>query len=432
MTPNMIGIIMLFSLLAILMLLRIPVAFSLGLSAVVTAIYLNIPLFNLYQKVAVGINSFTFMSVPFFIIMAQIMCDGEITQRLMSFCNVIVGRVRGGTAVVNILVSMLFGGISGSSSADVSSIGAMIIPSMVKEGYDPGYSVAVTVTSSVQGVIIPPSQNMIFYAVAAASGLSITKLFMCGYIPGILLGLALMIPAVLIACKRRYPLSPKTGWRENLRIIRDALIGLGAIVIIIGGTVGGLCTATEAAGLAAVYALIVTMFVYKTMTIPKFLKGVASCLSSLAIVMAIVMASAAFSYVLAYLKVPRYLTALLLGLTQNATLLMLLLIVLMLVLGCFMDMGTLILLLTPILYPVAINLGYDPYHFGIILVLALGIGLCTPPVGTSLFIGCSIAKQPIEKVLRDFIPFYAAMVVCLLLILFVPSLCTWLPQTLGM
>ena len=249
-----IGTIMLFASLAILMVLRFPIAYSLGISAVITATYMNIPYLNLFQKMTTGLSSFTFIAVPFFIMMAQVMCDGQITKKLMRMCNIFVGQIRGGTAIGNILVSMLFGGISGSSAADVSSIGAMLIPAMVDEGYDVDYSVAVTVTSSVEGVIIPPSQNMLFYAISTASGLSISTLLMCGYVPGVLLTLGLMIPAVIIAIRRHYPLGEKCSLKENLKIFVEALFGLGAIVVIIIGTSTGICSATEAAAVAAVYA----------------------------------------------------------------------------------------------------------------------------------------------------------------------------------
>ncbi|MGD1817785.1 MAG: TRAP transporter large permease [Pleomorphochaeta sp.] len=431
MSPEYVAMIILFGSLILLMLLSMPIAFSLGVSALVTAIYLQIPFFNLFQKMSVGLSSFVFMAVPFFIMMAQIMSDGQITDRLMNFCKIIVGRVRGGTAIVNILVSMLFGGISGSSSADVASIGSMIIPAMKDEGYDSGYAVAVTVTSSVQGVIIPPSQNMIFYVVAAASGLSISKLFVAGYVPGILLGISLLIPTVIIAKKRNYPVSPKLGAKESLKVVAQALIGLGAIVVVIGGIVGGIFSATEAAGIAAVYALFVTTFIYKNMSFKLFIKGVTKTLPALSTVMAIIATSSAFSYVLSYLKVPQRLTMVLLSITDNSSILMLLIILLLLVLGCFMDMGILILLLTPILFPVAIGIGYDPYQFGIILVLSLGVGLCTPPVGTSLFLGCSIGKVPVESVIKDFLPFYLSMIFMLLLITFIPAISLWLPSLIS-
>ena len=428
-----IGTIMLFATLAILMVIRIPIAFSLAISALVTATYLGIPYFNLFQKMSVSLLSFTFIAVPFFIMMAQVMTDGEITSKLMSFCNIIVGRIRGGTAIVNILVSMLFGGISGSSAADVSSIGAMLIPAMVKEGYDEDYSVAVTVTSSVEGVIIPPSQNMLFYALASASGISISTLLACGYIPGVMLTLGLMIPAYVIAVRKRYPLGVKRSMRENIKIIWEALLGLGAIVIVLAGTSFGICSAREAAAVAAVYALFLTLFVYRNMTLKLYLEGLKKCLPTMTMAMAIISASGAFGYVMSYLKVPQNLSTWLLSLTSNRTLLVLLLLLMMLVLGCFMDMGILILLTTPILFPIATGaLGFNPYHFGVVLVLAYGIGLCTPPVGTSLFIGCSIAKVPVEKVVKGFLPFYLSMIIMLLLLTFIPSLSLGLPKLMGL
>ena len=428
-----IGTIMLFASLAILMVLRFPIAYSLGISAVITATYMNIPYLNLFQKMTTGLSSFTFIAVPFFIMMAQVMCDGQITKKLMRMCNIFVGQIRGGTAIVNILVSMLFGGISGSSAADVSSIGAMLIPAMVDEGYDVDYSVAVTVTSSVEGVIIPPSQNMLFYAISTASGLSISTLLMCGYVPGVLLTLGLMIPAVIIAIRRHYPLGEKCSLKENLKIFVEALFGLGAIVVIIIGTSTGICSATEAAAVAAVYALFVTVCVYHNMYPKLYISGLLKCLPTLAMAMSIIAASSAFSYVMNYLKVPQNMTVWLLSLTSNETILTLLLLLMMLVLGCFMDMGILILVTTPILYPIAVNgLGFNPYHFGVVLVLAYGIGLCTPPVGTSLLIGCTIAKQPVEKMIKGFLPFYLVMVILLLLLTFVPEITLCLPRMLGL
>lgn len=427
------GTLILFGMLFVMMLLRFPIAYALGISAIATATYMGIPYLNLFQKMTTGLSSFTFIAVPFFIMMAQVMCDGEITKRLMRFCNIFVGRIRGGTAVVNILVSMLFGGISGSSAADVSSIGAMLIPAMVDEGYDVDYSVAVTVTSSVEGVIIPPSQNMLFYAISTASGMSISTLLICGYVPGILLTISLMIPALIIAVKRHYPLGEKCSLKENIKIFFEALVGLGAIVIIIVGTTTGICSATESAAIAAVYALFVTVCIYRNMTLKKYISGLMKCLPTLAMAMSIIATSSAFSYVMNYLKVPQNLTVWLLSLTSNTTILTLLLLLMMLVLGCFMDMGILILVTTPILFPIAVNgLGFDPYHFGVVLVLAYGIGLCTPPVGTSLFIGCSIAKTPVESVVKGFMPFYLAMILLLLILTFIPDITLSLPRMLGL
>ena len=427
MTTEAVGVLILFGLLFGLMFIRIPISFSLGISSVLTAIYLKIPLLLLFQKMISGINSFTFLAVPFFILAAQIMTDGGISDKLMKFANIIVGRVRGGTAMVNVIASMFFGGISGSSVADVSSIGAILIPAMEKEGYAKDYSVAVTVTSSVQGVIIPPSQNMIYYAIAAG-GLSISKLFLAGYIPGILLGIGLMIPTYIIAVKRKYPLGQKHSLKDSISIILDALLGMFTVVIIIGGVVFGIFTATESAAVAAVYAMIITVFFYKNMSFNKIKNILISSSKTLSTILAIIATSSTFGFLLAYLKVPSMVSEFFLTISNDPIVIMLLMNVLMLLLGMFMDMGVLILLLTPILLPVAVRIGVDPIHFGIIMVLNLGLGLCTPPVGTSLFVGCAIADLPIEKSLKAFLPFYVIMLFLLFIIIVIPELSLWLPN----
>lgn len=427
MTQRMIAILILFGFLFIFMFIRVPIAFSLGISSVITAIYLDIPLLLLFQSMVSGVNNFTFLAVPFFILAAQIMTDGDISEKIMSFARVIVGKIRGGTAMVNVTTSMFFGGISGSSVADVSSVGSMLIPAMKKEGYDKDYSVAVTVTSSVQGAIIPPSQNMIYYALAAG-GVSISQLFLAGFIPGILLGLSLMMVTYILAVKKKYPVGQGYTLRESLYIIKDASLGVLTAVIIIGGIVFGIFTATESAAVAAVYALIITVFVYKNMNFHKFKKILLSSSKTLGMIMAIIATSSSFGYVMAYLRVPSMITEIFLTISDNPTVIMLLIILLLLLLGMFMDMGVLILLLTPILLPVATGIGVDPIHFGIIMILTLGLGLCTPPVGTSLFVGCAIAKLPIEKSFKILLPFYAVMLVLILIITFIPELSLWLPN----
>jgi tripartite ATP-independent transporter DctM subunit len=425
------GVLILFGSLIILMMLRFPISFALGIASLFTATYLGIPYFNLFQKMATGITSFTFMCVPFFIIMAQIMTDGGISDRLTKFSNVLIGRVRGGTALVNCVVSMFFGGISGSSIADVSSIGSFLIPSMIKEGYDADYSIAVTCTSSVEGVIIPPSQNMIFYVVAAGSGLSISTMFMCGYLPGLLLTGALMLCSYIIAVRKKYPISEKKSWKENIVIIREALLGLVTILIVAVGIVAGVFTATEAGAIAAVYAFIVTTFFYKTMNMRKLMVSLLKSLKTLGTIMAIIATSSAFSYCLAYLRVPTMVANGLLSISSSPAVGMLLMIIMMVILGCFMDMGILLILLTPILYPVAMSFGFNPYHFGLIMVLTLGLGLLTPPVGTSLWAGCAIAHMPIEKVIKGFLPFYLTYLTVLILIVVFPNIALALPMSLG-
>ena len=431
MNSIVIGTILLFAVLAALMIIRIPISFCLGIAALITAIYLDIPFFNLFQKMATGITSFTFMCVPFFIVMAQIMTDGGITDRLMDFCKVLVGRMRGGTAVVNCVVSMFFGGISGSSIADVSSVGSFLIPAMIKDGYDADYSVAVTCTSSVEGIIIPPSQNMIYYIVSAGSGLSISTMFMCGYIPGVILTLSLSVCSFIIAVVKKYPVSEKRSWRENIKIVGEAILGLITILIVAVGIITGIFTATESGAIAAVYALMVTAFIYRTMNFKKMVECMIKSLRTLSTIMAIIAASSAFSYVLSYLKIPTRVATTLMTISDEPVVIMLLMIILMVILGCFMDMGILIIMLTPILYPVAIAIGYDPYHFGLIMVLTLGLGLLTPPVGASLWAACAIAKIPIEKSLKGFLPFYLTYAVMIALILIFPSLSLYLPRSLG-
>lgn len=433
MAESTVGIIILIGTLLLLMLIRIPIAFSLGISAVCAALYLDIPMVNLFMKMVTSLQNFVIIACPFFVIMAQFMCDGGITNKLMRFCNLIVGRIPGGTAMVNILVSMLFGGISGSSNADVSSIGAMLIPAMIDEGYDADYSVAVTVTSSLEGVMIPPSQNMLFYAVASASGISISTLLICGYLPGVLLTLGLMIPAFIIAKKRRYPLGEKVPRSQALRISLEALVGLFAIVIVVVGTTTGICSATESAALAAVYALIVATFVYRSLSLRQFFAAVMSAVPIMSMSLAIIAASNAFSLVMSYLKVPALLASALLSISTNPHVILALMLALMIALGCFMDMGVLILVSTPILYPIAVGtLGLSPYHFGVILVFGFAIGLCTPPVGTSLFIGCRIGGISVEDSIKAFIPFYVVMFALLLLFAYVPEVSLCLPRMLGL
>lgn len=427
-----IGVLMLFGSLLLLIVLRIPIAFSLGISAVITAVYLDIPLVNLFMKMVTSMQSFVIIAAPFFVVMAQLMSDGGITKKLMRFCDLIVGRIRGGTAIVNIVVSMLFGGISGSSTADVSSIGSMLIPAMIDEGYDPDYSIAVTVTSSLEGIMIPPSQNMLFYAVAAGSGLSISTLLICGYLPGVLLTAGLCIPALIIAKQRNYPVSTFDSKGEKLKIIFEALAGLMAIVIIVVGTTCGICSATESAAVAAVYALLVSALLYRSLTFKEFVQSFFSALPIMAMSLAIISCSNAFSYVMSYLKVPTMIINGVLSISSNPNVIIALMLAIMIFLGCFMDMGVLIFVTTPILYPLAMRIGINPYHFGVMLVFGFAIGLCTPPVGTSLFLGCKIGKIAVEDSIKAFIPFYVIMLILLLLFAYVPEISLCLPRALGL
>ncbi len=411
------------------MFLRVPIAFSLGVSSVITVWYLGLPMLIVFQKMVAGLQSFTFLAVPFFILVGLIMAEGGISAKLIAFSNLLIGRVRGGLAMVNVLASMFFGGISGSSVADVSSIGAMLIPMMKEKGYDDDYSVAVTVTSSVQGVIIPPSQNMIYYSLAAG-GLSVGRLFIAGYIPGIVLGLALMAVTWWIARSRNYPYGDPVPPAERGRVIFDALLGLVTVFIIIGGIILGIFTATESSAIATVYVYFLSVFVYRSLDLKKTFRILKAAISILSVILAIIGTSSAFGWLLAYLRVPSLVMQLLLGISENKYVVLLIINVFLLILGMLMDMGILILLVTPILLPVVVRLGMSPIQFGIVLMLNLGIGLCTPPVGTSLFIGCAIAKIRIESTLKALLPFYAVMFVVLMIVTYWPGFSLWLPGVL--
>lgn len=413
-----------------LLILRMPIAFMLGLSSIITAFYLQLPIATLLQRMVNGIQSFNLLAIPFFILAGEIMGQGGISNRLIAFANALVGRMRGGLAQVNILASMFFGGISGSAVADTSSIGAVLIPIMDKSGYDTDFSVAVTVTSSCQGVMIPPSHNMILFAVAAGGGVSIGSLFMGGLIPGILLGVSLMVMTAIISHKRHYPKGEKMTFSQILRASWDALLGLLTCVIIVGGVIGGWFTATESAAVAVVYAFVVTFFVYREIPLRQFGDILRKSLRTIAMVMSLIATASMFGWLLAYLRIPEMVTTGLLGISDNKIVILLLINIMCLLLGCIMDMGPLILILTPILLPVVTGLGMGPVQFGAMLILNLAIGLCTPPVGAALFVGCSIGGIKIEKATKACLPFYAMMILVLMLVTFWEPLTMFVPNML--
>ncbi|QTL96665.1 TRAP transporter large permease subunit [Iocasia frigidifontis] len=414
----------------VMLVLRIPIAFSLGISTLLTAFYVGLPPMVVAQQMVKGINSFSLMAIPFFIIAGEIMGQGGISDRLIKFSNVMIGWMRGGLAMVNILASMFFGGISGSSVADVSSIGTILIPMMEKNGYDKDYSINVTITSSVQGIIIPPSHNMIIYALAAGGGISVAKLFLAGVVPGVLLGIALMVLSHHIAVKRDYPREKRISFKESLKIVRDSILGLLTAFIIIGGVTSGIFTATESAAIAAVYAFIITFFVYKDIPLKQMVGILRNSLSTLSMVVAIIATSSAFAWMMSYLQVPKMITEGLLNLSNNPVIILLIVNVILLLLGTIMDMAPLILIATPILLPVVTSVGMNPITFGVVMMLNLGVGLLTPPVGSTLFVGCSIGGASIERIARKLVPFYLLLAVMVLLLTFIPELTLWLPNFL--
>lgn len=420
---------LLLGLFAFLLVLKAPISFALLASTLATIMYLKLPLMGVIVNMVNGINVVSLMAIPFFILAGEIMGQGGISKRIIAFTNLLIGRVRGGLAQVNILASMFFGGISGSAIADVSSIGAILIPMMKKSGYDDDYAVNVTITSACQGLIIPPSHNMIIFA-ASAGGLSVARLFLGGMLPGILLGLALMIVSYIIAVKRNYKKGEKTSFRDALKITIDAGLGMMTAVIIILGVIGGTFTATESAAVACLYAFIVTFFIYREIPLTAMSGILKNSLKTLAMVLSLLACSNAFAWVLSFLKVPELVTNTLLSISENPIVILLLINVMLLALGCIMDMAPLIMITTPILLPVVTSIGMSPYQFGIMMILNLALGLCTPPVGAVLFVGCSIGKIPLEKATKNLMPFYFVMLIMLMCVTFIPSVSLWLPSVL--
>ena len=423
------AITLLVGLFVILIIIKFPIAFSLAFAAFATAAFKGISLGAITQKMVSGVDSFNLLAIPFFILAGEIMGAGGISDRLLKLADVIVGRMRGGLAMVNIVASMFFGGISGSAVADTSSLGPLEIDMMKKQGYDTEFSVCVTISSACQGVLIPPSHNMIIYA-AAIGGLSVGKLFMAGLIPGVMLGIALMVLSYIMAVKRNYPRGGRYTMKEATKIIIDSLLGLFTVVIIIGGVFAGIVTANESSVLACIWALIVALFFYRKITLRDIVPILKKTLRTLAMVMTLIAASSAFGYMMTVLHIPELITKGLLSISNNKYVLLLLINLVLLVLGCLMDMAPLILICSPILLPVVTSpvIGMDPVQFGIVLMLNLCVGLLTPPVGTVLFVGSAIGGITIERTAKAMVPFYVTMFVVLMLLTYIPAISMTVPN----
>lgn len=424
------GLIILIGVFLLAMLVGIPIAFALGVAALSAAWIEGIPPLIVFQRMVAGMNVFSFLAIPFFIFAGELMMRGGIAIRLVRFANALVGRFRGGLGIVNVFTSMLFGGISGSAVADTSALGSVMIPMMKEKGYDDDYSVNVTVTSSLAGVMIPPSHNMILYALAAGGGISISSLFLAGFVPGVLMCLCLGIAAYVVALKRGYPAEIFPGWYAVLLSGLVALPGLLVAVVIIGGVVSGIFTVTESAAIGLIYAFLVTVFVYRSLSWREFLAAVAQSIRTTAMVMILIGTATSFAYFLSIYQVPTLILDVLLGISDNPIVLLLLINIALLILGAFMDMGALILILTPIFLPVVSAIGMDPIQFGMLLMMNLGLGLTTPPVGAALFIGCSIGNVKMEKVISTIWPFYLAVLAALMLVTYVPAVSLTLPNLL--
>ncbi|MFV0490327.1 MAG: TRAP transporter large permease [Pseudorhodobacter sp.] len=417
----------LFGTFAFLLLIGTPVAFCLGISSFATVLYLGMPPLVVFQRLNSGISVFALMAIPFFIYAGDLMVRGDIARRLVALAGAAVGHLKGGLGQVNILASVMFGGVSGSAAADASAVGGIMVPQMTKRGYGADYAVNITVTSSIIALMLPPSHNMIIYSISAGGRLSIADLFTAGIIPGILLAVALMTAAWFVARRRGYPTEPFPGLRAFGELFISALPGLIMIGIIFGGVRSGIFTASESSNIAVVYAILVTALVYRSLPWKEFVAATLGAVRTTAMVLLVIGCAASFGWLLAYFKVPTQIVVFMQGLSDNPIVILLLINVALLMLGTFMDMAPLIVITTPIFLPIAQAFGVDPVHFGVILVLNLGIGLCTPPVGAVLFVGCAVGRIPIWDAVRTIWPFYFAAVLTLLLVTYIPALSLWLP-----
>ena len=414
----------------VMIFLRFPIAYSVGISTVLCLISMGQNLTVLPLQMVKGVWSFSLMAVPFFITMGVLMGTGGISDKLIALANSLVGWMRGGLAMVNIVASYFFGGISGSASADTASLGSILIPMMVDEGYDADFSTAVTITSSCEGLLVPPSHNMVIFA-TSAGGVSVGALFMAGYVPGALLAIALMVGSYIISVKRNYPKGAPFSLKNFIKQIGQSIWALLAVLIVVVGVVGGVFTATESAAIAVIYSLIVSVYIYRGLNWKGVWKSLEQCIDTLAIVLILISLYGAFGYCLTNLHVPAKAATFITSISSNRIVVILMLNVIILLLGMIMDMAPIILIATPILLPVALEVGIHPVQFGIMMVLNCGIGLLTPPVGAVLFIGSAVAKRPMEKVVKATLPFYFCMLVALILISFIPEISLWLPKLTG-
>jgi len=416
----------------LLMLVGMPVAYALGLAALLGAMWIELPLDAVMIQMASGVNKFSLLAIPCFVLAGAIMAEGGMSRRLVAFAGVLIGFVRGGLSLVNILASTFFGAISGSSVADTASIGSVLIPEMEKNGYPRPFATAVTVSGSVQAILIPPSHNAVIYSMAAGGTVSVAALFMAGVFPGLLLGLCLAIYCLYVARKENYPKGRVIPMKEALKICADAMWGLMTMGIILGGILSGVFTATESASIAVVWAFFVTMFIYRDYKWKDLPKLMHRTVKTVTIVMILIGFAASFGYIMTMMQIPLKITTLFTSFSSEAWVILACINIMLLVLGTLMDMAPLILILTPILLPVIKSIGIDPVHFGMIMMVNLGIGLITPPVGAVLFVGSAVAKLKIEQVVGAMKPFFVILLFVLMLVTYVPQISLWLPRTMGL
>jgi tripartite ATP-independent transporter DctM subunit len=408
----------------------VPIAYSLALAAMAGAIYIGIPLEAVMLKISDGVSKVAMLTIPFFVLAGAIMAEGGMARRLVAFADVLVGftRIRGGLSVVNVLATTFLSGISGSSVADTSAIGSVMIPQMEKAGYPRVFATNVTITASVQALLVPPSHNAVIYSLATGGTISIISLFMAGVVPGLLLGFSIMVLCVVIAYRDGHPRGQSVPLREAAKITFEALWGLITLAIILGGILAGVFTAIEAGAVACVWAFFVTMFIYRDYRWRDLPALIHRTVGTVAMVMTLIACASSVGYIMALTQMPGKITAFFLTISSDKNVILFLINILLLILGCLVDMAPSILISTPILLPVMTNFGVDPVHFGMIMLLNLGIGLCHPPVGAILFVGCAVGKVTIEEVMRRIWPFYGVMFAVLMLVTYFPAISLWLPK----
>ncbi|MFJ7174058.1 TRAP transporter large permease [Citrobacter freundii] len=417
--------------LGIMLAIGVPVAYAVGISAIIGAWYIDIPLEAVMIQLTSGVNKFSLLAIPFFILAGAIMAEGGIARRLVNFAYIFVGFIRGGLSLVNIVASTFFGAISGSSVADTASIGSVMIPEMDKKGYPRDFAAAVTASGSVQAILTPPSHNSVIYSLATGGTVSIAALFIAGILPGLLLSLSLMVMCVAFAHKRGYPKGERVPFRQALKIFVDTLWGLMTVVIIMGGILSGIFTATESAAIACLWAFFVTMFIYRDYQWSELPKLMFRTVKTVTIVMILIGFAAAFGAVMTYMQLPMRITEAFTSISDNKYVILMCINIMLLLIGTLMDMAPLILILTPVLLPVTNALGIDPVHFGMIMLVNLGIGLITPPVGSVLFVASAVSKQKIEQVVKAMLPFYLVLFLVLMLVTYIPAISLFLPKLFG-
>ena len=414
----------------VLCLLGMPVAYALGLAAIFAAMWIDLPLEAVMLKTSDGMDDFALLAIPFFILAGGIMAEGGMATRLVNLAKVFVGFIRGGLSLVNILASTMFGCISGSSVADTAAIGSVMIPQMIKAGYPRLFAVNVTIAGSLQPLLIPPSHNAVIYSLAAGGTISVAHLFIAGIIPGLLLGLSLMCLCFYIARRDNFPKGEVIPLGQAIKIAGEAFWGLVTVLIIIGGILSGIFTPTESAAVACIYSFLVTMFIYRDYKWSELPLLVGRVVRTVGMVMIMIGFSIAFGYMMAMMQIPAKVTAFFVSVSSDKYVFLFLINILLLVLGTFMDLAPMLLICTPIFLPVVKMFGIDPVHFGMIMILNLGIGLLTPPVGPTLVVGCAIGKVSMEAVSRSIMIFYIPMLIVLLLVTYIPALSLWLPNLL--